>query len=504
MPLRARLAAACLALGLVPALLVAPSASAAPPAPVLTSTTVDPGDPCTGAGRSAEVTWSPGSGGDAVSRYDVLLARPAGATPEVRGSVEPGATLEWRFTGLPSVNEQVGVTVRAIGADGASADATATLAGPRDERRPDAPRSFTVGSAGDTDVTLSWSLPDDDLGVCGYTLLRDGVAVAELGRDATSFTDRGLERGRTYGYAVVARDSIGAGAGATLAHTTPSPRAVVPVGPAPTCAYRDTPTSTPGVADRILLASVCLVNFERSRRGVPPVYVDARLALAAQRHSDDMVARGYYDHVSPEGCGLSCRVVPTGYPMSSLAENIFLSPTSASKAVAGWIASPGHLTNLSNASYWTMGAGGAFVAEPMWTHVFGDEPPAPDAVHGLEPQFQGPADPTGTAGRSPGSATGTGASPLPGTTSAPRRTASASISSVRARLRGRRLTVSGRARPARASIRLTMRRGGRSRTVRGRVRSSGTFRMVATAPRGRGRLRVTVRVGRASRSLTLR
>ncbi|MBI2375347.1 MAG: hypothetical protein HYV07_15235, partial [Deltaproteobacteria bacterium] len=34
---------------------------------------------------------------------------------------------------------------------------------------------------------------------------------------------------------------------------------------------------------------------------VPPLTFDARLHEAARRHSEDMAARGYVAHVSPEG-----------------------------------------------------------------------------------------------------------------------------------------------------------------------------------------------------------
>ena len=47
-----------------------------------------------------------------------------------------------------------------------------------------------------------------------------------------------------------------------------------------------------------------LVNESRTAHGVAPVSLDTRLSLAAQRHSQDMVARRYFDHVSPGGGGL--------------------------------------------------------------------------------------------------------------------------------------------------------------------------------------------------------
>ena len=60
-------------------------------------------------------------------------------------------------------------------------------------------------------------------------------------------------------------------------------------------------------------AILCLVNVERRRRGVPRVRASRELGRAAQAHSRDMVARGFFGHVSPEGETVRQRVVRTGY-----------------------------------------------------------------------------------------------------------------------------------------------------------------------------------------------
>ena len=57
----------------------------------------------------------------------------------------------------------------------------------------------------------------------------------------------------------------------------------------------------------------CLVNAERRRRGVPRVRASWQLGRAARAHSRDMVARGFFAHVSPEGQTVRQRAVRTGY-----------------------------------------------------------------------------------------------------------------------------------------------------------------------------------------------
>jgi uncharacterized protein YkwD len=58
---------------------------------------------------------------------------------------------------------------------------------------------------------------------------------------------------------------------------------------------------------------LCLINVERTQRGLAPVLASAMLGKAAELHSIDMVRRGYFDHVSPTGQDLRKRVARTGY-----------------------------------------------------------------------------------------------------------------------------------------------------------------------------------------------
>lgn len=58
---------------------------------------------------------------------------------------------------------------------------------------------------------------------------------------------------------------------------------------------------------------LCLVNSERVMRGLRPLRASRLLHRAAQRHSDDMVARSYFSHVSPNGMNVRQRVRRTGY-----------------------------------------------------------------------------------------------------------------------------------------------------------------------------------------------
>lgn len=255
------------------------------------------------------------------------------------------------------------------------------------------------------------------------------------------------------------------------------------------CAFRST---SPGAAapEVLAMASACLLNEERVRRGLDPVPVESRLALAATRHAEDMASRGYLSHVTPGGCDLSCRTLAVGFP-GIVGENIAYAATAAT-AMRMWLGSPAHLANITDRRWRSLGSGVAGVAAPRWVHVFGVGPAGPGAVTGLEPQFQGPADPTGGAVPvAPG--------PAPITIGRAVR-----VGEMRATLRGRTVTVTGKARRARGRVLLTVRRGRRSSRGRARVRAKHLFRVRARAPRGRGALHLSVRVAGQRQSLTLR
>ncbi|MBB5117996.1 CAP domain-containing protein [Streptomyces eurocidicus] len=117
---------------------------------------------------------------------------------------------------------------------------------------------------------------------------------------------------------------------------------------------------------------VDMVNAERAKHGCSPVTVNAKLQAAAQGHSDDMAARDYYDHTTPEGKGPGDRITAAGYRWSTYGENIFKSPKDARTAMDGWMKSQGHRDNILNCSFKEMGVGINFSANgPWWTQNFG-------------------------------------------------------------------------------------------------------------------------------------
>ncbi len=76
---------------------------------------------------------------------------------------------------------------------------------------------------------------------------------------------------------------------------------------APTCA--DAAVVPDGAnADVLREATLCLLNVERTTRGLKPLRSHSQLGKAARAHSANMVGAGFFDHVCPRGSTVNSRV----------------------------------------------------------------------------------------------------------------------------------------------------------------------------------------------------
>lgn len=70
----------------------------------------------------------------------------------------------------------------------------------------------------------------------------------------------------------------------------------------------------PETLEQARTATLCLLNRERAAQGLPALFADARLTLAAQLHSDDIGKRRFYAHGNPDGAGPIARVYAQQLP----------------------------------------------------------------------------------------------------------------------------------------------------------------------------------------------
>ena len=134
-------------------------------------------------------------------------------------------------------------------------------------------------------------------------------------------------------------------------------------------------------------ATLCLLNRQRARYGLPRLREQHALRKAAARYSKLMVRRGFFSHVSPSGSTMVSRVRSTSYLRGvrswSLGENLAWGAGSAAtpaKIVRAWMRSPGHRRNILDGSFREIGIGvvrgaprraGAARAAATYTTEFG-------------------------------------------------------------------------------------------------------------------------------------
>jgi uncharacterized protein YkwD len=122
------------------------------------------------------------------------------------------------------------------------------------------------------------------------------------------------------------------------------------------CVFQGVKASA-GTAGKVERSLLCLTNLHRVRNGLAALERDTRLGAAARGHSADMVARNYFDHVTPEGAGPSQRAQAAGYP-GGAGENIAANGNgSAFSLFDQWRNSAGHNQNMLTAGYVAAGFG---------------------------------------------------------------------------------------------------------------------------------------------------
>ena len=134
----------------------------------------------------------------------------------------------------------------------------------------------------------------------------------------------------------------------------------------PSCANTDLmPT-----ADNLELirdAVACLHNRTRVQRRLRALTSNRALARAAAGHADDMVARGYFEHETPEGEHFDQRILAAGYVREfdgwKLGENLIWASGDLATPAAlmrSWMESGGHRANILKPEFRELGLGLTF------------------------------------------------------------------------------------------------------------------------------------------------
>lgn len=109
-------------------------------------------------------------------------------------------------------------------------------------------------------------------------------------------------------------------------------------------------------------------NSERSKNGgIPALALNSKLSSAAQAKANDMVARNYWSHTTPDGKDPWVFIDATGYAYQKAGENLAYGFSTSNETVAGWMNSPSHKANMLDSSFKEVGFGFANSASYVGT-----------------------------------------------------------------------------------------------------------------------------------------
>jgi uncharacterized protein YkwD len=141
---------------------------------------------------------------------------------------------------------------------------------------------------------------------------------------------------------------------------------------------------SPIVADLEDLAAVRkelldMVNVERRKARVPLLRLQPQLNRTAQDYAEDMLARGFYAHKSPEGTTVMDRAQAAGYRGRMTGENLANGAESVDEVMRGWMESEEHKENILTRPFREAGFGVAIGKETdgyriLWVQCFGKPP----------------------------------------------------------------------------------------------------------------------------------
>ena len=130
------------------------------------------------------------------------------------------------------------------------------------------------------------------------------------------------------------------------------------------CQYESTMPRSSTTLRRAESATLCLVNRERTARGLDALKRSKALDRASREYARSMVRHRFFAHVTPGGGTLKQRIRESSYLDGArsfkIGENLAWGSGSLAapkRRVASWMASPGHRANILNPRFRHLGVG---------------------------------------------------------------------------------------------------------------------------------------------------
>ncbi|HET9721449.1 MAG TPA: CAP domain-containing protein [Candidatus Saccharimonadales bacterium] len=135
-------------------------------------------------------------------------------------------------------------------------------------------------------------------------------------------------------------------------------------------------------------------NAQRVSNGVAPLSLNDKLDAAAQANADDMAARNYWSHYTPEGSPPWTWVTDQSYSYQKLGQNLAAGFSDEQATINGWMASAPHRENLLDSAFSDVGFG--YANNPDYTSAGGGPMTIVVAFYG-QPQVLGSSTSVGSA-----------------------------------------------------------------------------------------------------------
>lgn len=100
---------------------------------------------------------------------------------------------------------------------------------------------------------------------------------------------------------------------------------------------------------------VDLANNDRKTDSIGPLKINPKLVAAAQAKANDMAAKSYFSHTSPEGYNSWHWFSEVGYNFSYAGENLAVNFTDSEDVERAWMESPTHRANIMNGRFTEIG-----------------------------------------------------------------------------------------------------------------------------------------------------
>jgi hypothetical protein len=102
---------------------------------------------------------------------------------------------------------------------------------------------------------------------------------------------------------------------------------------------------------------ISLTNVSRKEAGLLELKENSILSQAAQVKANDMLAKGYFSHNTPDGKTPWSFIASAGYSYLMAGENLAVNFTEAENVESAWMNSPGHKANILNKNFEEIGIG---------------------------------------------------------------------------------------------------------------------------------------------------